>query len=117
MRELTEFYILCSAFDNQMKHIEHFVNHNTIVTEPFTQTIFVDWKKEEIKPVFDKMLLISDVLGVAPINLLSGSEKVGNRSDLQSFIRNELVDKAVDRVSCIMIQKLIKRCAQLRWKI
>lgn len=40
-----------------------------------------DWKKKGTNPVSDKILLISEVLEVTPLELLSGAEKVGNRSN------------------------------------
>lgn len=39
-----------------------------------------DWKKKRTNPVSDKILIISEVLGVSPYYLLSGAENGGNRS-------------------------------------
>lgn len=39
-----------------------------------------DWKKKRTNPVSDKILIISEVLGVSPYDLLSGAENGGGRS-------------------------------------
>ena len=39
-----------------------------------------DWKKKRTNPVSDKILIISEVLGVSPYDLLSGAEHSGERS-------------------------------------
>lgn len=39
-----------------------------------------DWKKKRTNPVSDKILIISEVLGVTPYDLLSGAEHTGSRS-------------------------------------
>ena len=39
-----------------------------------------DWKKKRTNPVSDKILIISEVLGVSPYYLLSGVEHSGERS-------------------------------------
>lgn len=39
-----------------------------------------DWKKKRTNPVSDKILIISEVLGVTPYYLLSGAENGGSRS-------------------------------------
>lgn len=39
-----------------------------------------DWKKKKTNPVSDKILIISEVLGVSPYYLLSGAEHRGERS-------------------------------------
>lgn len=39
-----------------------------------------DWKKKRTNPVSDKILIISEVLGVTPYELLSGAEHTGQRS-------------------------------------
>ena len=39
-----------------------------------------DWKKKRTNPVSDKILIISEVLGVTPYELLSGAENSGERS-------------------------------------
>ena len=39
-----------------------------------------DWKKKRTNPVSDKILIISEVLGVTPYELLSGAEHIGERS-------------------------------------
>ncbi|MGN0483395.1 MAG: helix-turn-helix domain-containing protein [Lachnospiraceae bacterium] len=39
-----------------------------------------DWKRKRTNPVSDKILIISEVLGVSPYYLLSGAEHSGERS-------------------------------------
>lgn len=39
-----------------------------------------DWKRKRTNPVSDKILIISEVLGVTPYYLLSGVEQCGGRS-------------------------------------
>ena len=39
-----------------------------------------DWKKKRTNPVSDKILIICEVLGVSPYELLSGAEHTGSRS-------------------------------------
>lgn len=39
-----------------------------------------DWKKKRTNPVSDKILIICEVLGVTPYELLSGAEHTGSRS-------------------------------------
>lgn len=39
-----------------------------------------DWKKKKTNPVSDKILIICEVLGVTPYELLSGTEHMGIRS-------------------------------------
>lgn len=39
-----------------------------------------DWKKKKTNPVSDKILIICEVLGVTPYDLLSGAEHTGVRS-------------------------------------
>lgn len=39
-----------------------------------------DWKKKRTNPVSDKILIICEVLGVSPYDLLSGAEHTGSRS-------------------------------------
>ena len=38
-----------------------------------------DWKKKRTNPVSDKILIICEVLGVSPYELLSGAEHTGSR--------------------------------------
>ena len=40
-----------------------------------------DWKRKKTNPVSDKILIISETLGVSPYDLLSGAEHVGTRSN------------------------------------
>ena len=50
-----------------------------------------DWKKKGNNPVSDKILIISEVLGITPYELLSGAEGSGTRSrENQTYV----VDKA-----------------------
>lgn len=39
-----------------------------------------DWKKKKTNPVSDKILIICEVLGVTPHELLSGADHTGKRS-------------------------------------
>lgn len=39
-----------------------------------------DWKRKKTNPVSDKILIICEVLGVSPYELLSGTDSQGNRS-------------------------------------
>lgn len=39
-----------------------------------------DWKKKRTNPSSDKILIICEVLGVTPYELLSGAEHIGHRS-------------------------------------
>ena len=39
-----------------------------------------DWKKKKTNQVSDKILIICEVLGVTPYELLSGAEHIGQRS-------------------------------------
>lgn len=39
-----------------------------------------DWKKKNTNPVSDKILIICEILGVTPYELLSGAEHTGVRS-------------------------------------
>ncbi len=45
-----------------------------------------DWKKKGTNPVSDKVLIISEVLGISPMELLSGVEARGNRSNKSDII-------------------------------
>ena len=40
-----------------------------------------DWKRKKTNPVSDKILIISETLGVTPYEILSGAEHVGTRSN------------------------------------
>ena len=39
-----------------------------------------DWKRKKTNPSSDKILIICEVLGVTPYELLSGAEHIGRRS-------------------------------------
>lgn len=46
-----------------------------------------DWKKKRTNPVSDKILIICEVLGVTPYELLSGAEHTGTRSrDNETYV-------------------------------
>ncbi len=46
-----------------------------------------DWKRKRTNPVSDKILIISEVLGVTPYELLSGAEHIGSRSkDCDTYV-------------------------------
>jgi transcriptional regulator with XRE-family HTH domain len=45
------------------------------------QSSISDWKRKKTNPVSEKILIICEVLGVTPYELLSGVEGVGNRSN------------------------------------
>ena len=45
------------------------------------QSTISDWKRKKTNPVADKILIISETLGVTPYDLLSGAEHVGSRSN------------------------------------
>lgn len=46
-----------------------------------------DWKKKRTNPVSDKILIICEVLGVTPYELLSGAEHIGSRSrDNETYV-------------------------------
>ena len=44
------------------------------------QSTISEWKKKKTNPVSDKVLIICEVLGVTPYELLSGAEHIGERS-------------------------------------
>lgn len=45
-----------------------------------SESTISDWKKKRTNPVSDKILIICEVLGVTPYELLSGAEHTGTRS-------------------------------------
>lgn len=52
-----------------------------------------DWKKKNTNPVSDKILIICEVLGVTPYELLSGAEHTGQRSrENQTYV----IDKGTE---------------------
>jgi transcriptional regulator with XRE-family HTH domain len=44
------------------------------------QSSISDWKRKKTNPVSEKILIICEVLGVSPYELLSGTEGEGSRS-------------------------------------
>lgn len=57
-----------------------------------------DWKRKKTNPVSDKILIISETLGVTPYELLSGAEHVGSRShENMTYV----VDKGTD-LGCLI---------------
>lgn len=49
------------------------------------QSSISDWKRKKTNPVSEKILIISEVLGVTPYELLSGTEDVGARSNTVDY--------------------------------
>ncbi|MCR5702339.1 MAG: helix-turn-helix domain-containing protein [Lachnospiraceae bacterium] len=49
------------------------------------QSSISDWKRKKTNPVSEKILIISEVLGVTPYELLSGIENVDARSKLNDY--------------------------------
>lgn len=45
------------------------------------QSSISDWKRKKTNPVSDKILIICDVLGVTPYDLLTGTDGKGRRSN------------------------------------
>lgn len=56
-----------------------------------SQSSISDWKKKKTNPVSDKILIICEVLGVNPEELLSGTDNKGKRSNPAEYI---VVDKS-----------------------
>lgn len=50
------------------------------------QSSISDWKRKKTNPVSEKILIICDVLGVTPYELLSGTEGEGQRSNPSEMI-------------------------------
>lgn len=49
------------------------------------QSSISDWKRKKTNPVSEKILIISEVLGVTPYELLSGTDGVGTRSNTADY--------------------------------
>lgn len=49
------------------------------------QSSISDWKRKKTNPVSEKILIISEVLGVTPYELLSGTEDVEARSNTVDY--------------------------------
>jgi transcriptional regulator with XRE-family HTH domain len=54
------------------------------------QSSISDWKRKKTNPVSEKILIICEVLGVTPYELLSGTDGEGNRSAPSKLI---IIDK------------------------
>ena len=54
------------------------------------QSTISDWKIKKTNPVSEKILIICEVLGVTPYELLGGAEEKGSRSNPSSVI---IIDK------------------------
>ncbi len=54
------------------------------------QSSISDWKRKKTNPVSEKILIICEVLGVSPYELLSGTEGVGLRNHPSNVI---VIDK------------------------
>ena len=54
------------------------------------QSSISDWKRKKTNPVSEKILIICDVLGVTPYELLGGTDGRGTRSNPSDMV---LVDK------------------------
>lgn len=55
-----------------------------------SQSSISDWKRKKTNPVSDKILVICDVLGVTPYELLSGTASQGGRSNPSDLL---VIDK------------------------
>ena len=55
-----------------------------------SQSSISDWKRKKTNPVSEKILIICEVLGVTPYELLGGTDGVGSRSNPAEFL---LIDK------------------------
>lgn len=49
------------------------------------QSTISDWRKKNTNPASDKILIICDVLGVTPYELLSGVKEEGKRSNINKY--------------------------------
>lgn len=58
-----------------------------------SQSSISDWKRKKTNPVSDKILIICDVLGVTPYELLAGTDGEGNRSNPSNIL---ILDKSSD---------------------
>lgn len=54
------------------------------------QSTISDWKRKKTNPVSEKILIICEVLGVTPYELLGGAEEKGSRSNPSSVL---IIDK------------------------
>ena len=51
-----------------------------------------DWKRKRTNPVSDKILIICEVLGVSPYELLSGAEHTGNSRENETYVISKGTD-------------------------
>ena len=58
-----------------------------------------DWKKKNNNPVLDKVLIIFEVLGVTPYELLSGAEGKGTRSQTIRCMACKESGDSISRIS------------------
>jgi transcriptional regulator with XRE-family HTH domain len=58
-----------------------------------SQSSISDWKRKKTNPVSEKILIICEVLGVTPYELLSGTEGKGQRSNPSDFM---VIDKSTE---------------------
>lgn len=58
------------------------------------QSSISDWKRKKTNPVSEKILIICDVLGVTPYELLSGTDGEGTRSRPSEFL---IIDKNTEK--------------------
>lgn len=58
------------------------------------QSSISDWKRKKTNPVSEKILIICDVLGVTPYELLSGTDGEGARSRPSDFL---IIDKNTEK--------------------
>ena len=49
------------------------------------QSTISDWRKKNTNPASDKILIICEVLGITPYELLSGVKEEGKRSNAASY--------------------------------
>ena len=64
------------------------------------QSSISDWKRKKTNPVSEKILIICDVLGVTPYELLSGTDGAGTRSKPSDVI---MIDKGSEMGKELMI--------------
>lgn len=64
-----------------------------------SQSCISDWKRKRTNPVSEKILIICEVLGVSPYELLSGTDGDGRRS---SSSRVMVIDKETELGQFVM---------------
>ena len=68
-----------------------------------SQSCISDWKRKKTNPVSEKILIICEVLGVTPYELLGGTDGEGSRSNPSEFLlidkKSELGQAAVEFLS------------------